>query len=124
MAESPRSRVLIVEDDEMLRGTLESVLSAAGFTVTAASNGREGLAALAEASYSFILSDVKMPQMDGLALLRAFKEKAYAGRFVIMTGYSEYTETAGAQSLGADALLQKPFRRSDLFRLMESLKLV
>ncbi len=83
-------RVLLVEDEEMVRAVAERALTRAGFDVTTASDGEEGLAAIANGgAFDLVLSDVVMPGMDGPAMARAIRKVSPDLPFLFMSGYAE-----------------------------------
>lgn len=83
-------KVLLVEDEDMVRAVAERALSRAGFTVTAASDGEEGLAAIANAGpFDLVLSDVVMPGMDGPTMVKALRKQHPDMPIVFMSGYAE-----------------------------------
>ena len=82
--------VLLVEDEDMVRAVAERALSRAGFTVTAASDGEEGLVAIANAGpFDLVLSDVVMPGMDGPTMVKALRKQQPDMPIVFMSGYAE-----------------------------------
>ena len=84
-------KVLLVEDEDMVRTVAERALTRAGYEVTACANGEEGLAAILEGSVSFdlVVSDVVMPGMDGPAMVRAIRKKLPKMPVLFMSGYAE-----------------------------------
>lgn len=86
--------VLLVEDEDMVRAVAERALSRAGFTVTSAADGEEGLAAFANsgansAPFDLVLSDVVMPGMDGPTMVKALRKVAPDMPIIFMSGYAE-----------------------------------
>ena len=108
MDSEPGVRVLLVEDDDDNRELMGEVLESAGYEVLSASSGREGLRALAERSVDVVVTDVGMPGMGGLEVARAAKEIAPTVPVVLVTGYAERADIAGARGREVDALLVKP----------------
>ncbi len=84
-------KLLLVEDEDMVRAVAERALARAGYTVTTASDGEEGLAAVANGSENFdlIVSDVVMPAMDGPAMARAIRKVRPKVPILFMSGYAE-----------------------------------
>jgi CheY-like chemotaxis protein len=101
-------RVLLVEDDDDNRELMSEVLQAAGYEVTTASCGAEGLRKLSETSVDVVVTDVGMPGMGGLEVARAVKEIAPTVPVVIVTGYAEREDIASARGREVDAVLVKP----------------
>ncbi|MBI1401962.1 MAG: response regulator [Porphyrobacter sp.] len=88
---SAGGKVLLVEDEDMVRAVAERALARAGYEVTACSGGEEGLAAIAEpgASFDLVVSDVVMPGMDGPAMVRAIRARHPQMPVLFMSGYAE-----------------------------------
>jgi CheY-like chemotaxis protein len=108
--------LLIVDDDEGLRETLFELFSGEGATVFTASNGEEALQISLVEKIDLILSDIKMPVMDGMDLLKSIGDSDHKIPFVwLMSGESELTEEA-AIALGAQGLLNKPFKLMDVLK--------
>lgn len=81
----PNTRILIVDDDDMLRGLMESILSFAGYGTECAADGEEALALLGVAEFDILLTDCKMPRLDGVGLTRALRA---AGNLIPIMMYS------------------------------------
>jgi len=97
-----------------------------GAQVYGASNGEEALVFLNEQCVDAILSDIRMPKMDGVTLLRSLKEKhkrdgTKLPPFFFLSGYSDLTE-GEAQQMGARALLNKPFRLEVIYQHLQSVR--
>ena len=116
--------VLIVDDDPSVRTTVSMLLRMEGFEVRAAADGRSGLEAALAAPPDAIVSDLNMPGMGGLALLRAVRQTASLAhiRVVLLTGMTD--QTVGLQEDGSapDAVLTKPFSRDQLLAALTALK--
>ena len=101
--------ILVVDDDESNRLTLERLLGREGFDVTYAPTGREALEALRARPVDLVLTDLKMPGMTGIDLLKAARTVDPDVEVVVMTAYSDADEHQRALDLGATAVLFKPF---------------
>jgi two-component system response regulator AtoC len=99
--------VLIIDDDARIRGALSSALEAS-YTVHAAATGEEGLARFEERVPDVVLLDVMLPQMSGIAVLRALKRMSAGLPVIMMTAYAEVQTAVQAIKLGATDYLQKP----------------
>jgi two-component system chemotaxis sensor kinase CheA len=110
------ARILVVDDTAVVRELERSILEEAGYRVRTAADGREALAALADAPADLVVTDVDMPNCDGLALTRAIRaEPALAGLPVlVVTSKASDADRRRAMEAGADAYLVK----SDLDRLI------
>lgn len=112
------ARILVVEDDEGIRRVLDVMLRQAGYEVIAAADGEEGLRALREGRFDLVLTDLALPKVSGLQVVRAAKHHA-SSRVVAMSAHWQYgTLLAEAERLGCDAVLGKPFDRAQLLRLV------
>jgi EAL domain-containing protein (putative c-di-GMP-specific phosphodiesterase class I)/CheY-like chemotaxis protein len=113
MVDSERTRdeessVLLVDDDPSILTVLQRALTAPGVQVTLASTGAEALARLAKGSFDLVLSDIQMPEMNGLKLLRAVREYDLDLPVVLMTGAPDIRGAAAAVEYGAFQYLIKP----------------
>ena len=104
---------LVVEDDAAVLDLVCVLLGQTGWRVDVASGGREGLARVRARRYDLIVSDVRMPGMTGLELLRHLKERDPEIQLVLMSAYSSVTDAVEAIQLGAADYVEKPidFRR-------------
>ena len=98
--------VLLVEDDQELSASLDLALKRLHYKVTKAPNGLKAKELLSHWDFDLILSDVKMPEMDGIELLEWFRSKSIVP-FIMMTAHAEVLETKSAYDLGANGFLQK-----------------
>ena len=117
------SRILVVDDDPESRDLLSEVLEANGYPqVEAVSDGLAAREALArDADCPIIIADLHMPNESGLDLLRNLRKQNAKHEIVLMSSFFSTTERKLAQDLGAYALLDKPFRLSQLLELVSQL---
>ena len=106
--------VLVVDDDESLRRVLEYNLAEEGYRVVTAPDGSAGLRAFQEGSIDLVLSDVRMPDMDGLELLTRLKAMHPELPVVMLTAHGTIDSAVEAMKLGAFDYLTKPFNRNQL----------
>ncbi len=100
--------ILIIDDDPLIRKTLSSHLSRQGFETRSAEDGETGLEAQAGHNPDLILLDVRLPDLDGLEVLRRIREKSPRAVVVIMTAYDDMKTTVEAVKSGAFEYLVKP----------------
>jgi two-component system response regulator PilR (NtrC family) len=110
----PKGRILVVDDEKSMREVLEIFLRNEGYTVSVAENGEQAAAALKEDIFDLIITDMKMPKMDGLDLLRTVKELNPDTIVVIVTAFGNTESAVEAMKLGAYDYIQKPFKMDDI----------
>jgi CheY-like chemotaxis protein len=108
------ANVLVVEDDELIRGIFVDIIKSKGYSVLEGTNGREALQILEEQPINIIVSDMKMPVMDGLQLLREVKSKHPEIPVVVITGFDNVYTEQQVMAAGADAYVTKPFKVEDV----------
>ena len=108
------SNLLIVDDEQGIRQLLTVVFERAGHHVRVADGGRHALDALRSGTIDLLVSDVKMPDMNGIELLRAARELAPDLAVVMMTAFATVDTAREAFKLGADDFIQKPFDVEEL----------
>jgi CheY-like chemotaxis protein len=111
------SRILVIDDDDLVRNTLVRMLERAGFDVAAAKNGREGLARFHSEPPDLIVTDVIMPELDGIETIMALRQESPGIPIIAVSGGGkthamQFLDVA--HKLGADIILPKPFRQADL----------
>ncbi len=116
-----RPKVLVVEDDADIRNLLQIFLREKGFQVKVADCGPAALELLNEEPIDLILSDVRMPGMSGLELLRELKERDPEIQLVLMSAYSSVTDAVEAIQLGAADYVEKPIDFRRLERVLQTL---
>jgi len=106
--------VLIVDDDKELRETLREVLSDEAAEVEIASNGKEAIEELRKRSYDVVVTDIKMPEMDGIQLLDKIKKLSPQTYVIIITGYASLETAIEAIRKGAYDYITKPFHLEEI----------
>lgn len=108
--------LLIVEDDESVRSFTARALEAAGHAVETAEDGAQGMERIEEAAgnYDLVLSDIRMPVMDGIEMARAAAERFPHLRILLMTGYAEQRERAAELEGSILGVVNKPFTLAEI----------
>lgn len=106
-------RVLVADDDNSIRTLIAEVLGDDGFDVTTAANGDEAWQKFEKASYEIVLTDIRMPLLDGLQLLQKIRTKSPMTRVLILTSFASVASSVQALKDGAFDYLIKPFESLD-----------
>ncbi|MDF2924055.1 MAG: hypothetical protein K0R57_2969 [Paenibacillaceae bacterium] len=115
-------KVLLVDDEPAITEGLASLINwdAYGFTVAhRANNGLAGLDAVIAAQPDLVVTDIRMPEMDGLEMIKALKQAGAACHFIILSGYSEFEYAKQAMRLGVRHYVLKPVEESELESCLE-----
>jgi len=104
-----KGRILVVDDGDIVRTSCSRTLSPEGYEVKLAKNGSEGLKMAREDKFDLVLTDLKMPDMDGIEVLRIIKEQWPETEVIIVTGYQTVDTAVKAIKLGAYDYIEKPF---------------
>ena len=113
------ARILVVDDKESFRFITKGYLSDAGYEVTCAINAEEALQELAGIPYDLVVSDLVMPDIDGLELLRRARKLWTQLPFIMVTAYSSVESAVAAMKEGANDYLGKPLHRDELLLVVE-----
>ena len=111
--------VLFVDDEPLLRESIGAWLAAKAGRALCAQHGAEALEILGTNKIDLLLTDVRMPVMDGIALIKKIAEAEPKPRVILVTGYNDLTPPE-AYKLGVDAIVEKPIDREELLRVMQS----
>lgn len=109
-----KPNILIVDDDEMMCSTLSDVLKKMSYEVTSVQNGRDVLYPLQEKIFDLILLDVRLPDMNGLEVLKQIREIDSDPFVIVMTAYAEVQTAVAAMKAGAYDYINKPFEIDEL----------
>jgi DNA-binding NtrC family response regulator len=108
--------VLVVDDDNLIRSFIKSLLDDEGYDTQLAKNGFEGLSLLRQRDFDLVVTDLKMADMDGLELIKLGKGVRPESRWIVITAYGSIDNAVEAMKLGASDYLTKPFRSPEEFR--------
>lgn len=109
-----QGKVLIVDDDHLMREFLDETLRRADYAVDLACTGDEALEKIKSTEYDVILSDIRMPKMSGMELLKAVRENSPQSKIMLMTAYGTIENAVEAMKLGAFDYVTKPFSADDI----------
>jgi len=113
-------KILLIDDDDIFLTTVKRVLKKMDFEVTTASSGIEALEIVKNETFDVIISDVRMPQLDGIQTLNKIKTENPDSRAIIITGYASDTAPIQAIKLGADDYIKKPFQMDEFINSVRS----
>jgi DNA-binding NtrC family response regulator len=113
------ARILVVDDDENIRNTMKTILEDEGYEVDLASTGNEAIKRTEEAAYNIALLDIRLPDMEGVELLKLMKDGIPRTRKIMVTGYPSMQNAVTALNNSADAYLIKPV---DIEKLLTMVK--
>ena len=111
--------VLIVEDKESMAAMLKETLESGGYKVISAYDGLQGINSLREGKIDLVLTDLKLPQKDGIEVLMASKEENPFRPVIIMTAYGSVETAVEAMKRGAADFITKPFDTDHLLMLIK-----
>lgn len=114
-------RILIVDDEENTRIGLTKLLTQEGFEVDSAANGTDALALMSQRKVSLVISDINMPEMNGLNFLRELSRKYPSTSVIMITAYGGVESYLEAMNLGAFEYLHKPVRLDELKSVMKKI---
>jgi two-component system response regulator AtoC len=106
--------ILIIDDEENMRHMLSKMLQRSGYSVQNAADGQEGLAKLESGAFDFILCDIKMPIMDGMAFLKQYSQTMHTSTVIMMSAYGTIDLAVEAMQLGAYDFISKPFKKDEV----------
>lgn len=117
-------RILVVEDEPVIRELVRSMLTDEGVEVECASNGAEGLKLARTSKFDLILLDVVLPLMDGITVCRLLKADASTASVPLhmLTAKAKKSDVEAATRAGANGYIHKPFRGAELLDLVASLR--
>jgi DNA-binding response OmpR family regulator len=120
--EGDKKTILIVEDEFHIRDIIKIVLEMEGFSIVEASNGREALEILADTNPDLIITDIMMPEMDGIQFYLTLKESEATSSIpvFVLTVKSQFEDVKYAALLGMDEYMTKPFDPRDLIDKVRS----
>ena len=119
-----KKRILAVDDDGLVRRSLEILLQEAGYDPTVASGGQEALGFLVQRHFDLLITDIRMPGMDGLQVIRAVRDYCLEKKRqpipeIVLTAYNDEAVKQSAVRLGVKEFLLKPFKIDEFLKVLE-----
>jgi DNA-binding response OmpR family regulator len=113
--------ILIIDDDRQMRRLLRRILTGAGHTVREAGNGRDGVALFEQQRPALVITDIVMPDMEGIETILNMRRDNPTLPIIAMSGGSDPLYLRAASSLGATGTLNKPFQPRSLLELVDAM---
>jgi len=105
----PKARILVVDDEEIVRISCERILGPLGYSVDTTPDGLKALELMGRSKYDLVLTDLKMPHMDGMEVMAEIRKREPDAKVIIVTGYSTIEVAVKAIKMGAYNYIEKPF---------------
>lgn len=115
-----KGMIYVIDDDDAMRDSLNFLLDSSGYSVTLFDDAQRFLEALPDLAFGCIVSDVRMPGIDGIELLKRMKAQHSPFPILIMTGHGDVPLAVEAMKLGAVDFLEKPFEDDRLIAMIET----
>lgn len=110
----PLARILAVDDEPVVLDSFRKILVVAGYAIDTVESGREALGLVQKNKYDFVFTDLKMPEMDGLDVVKGVKHFSLETDVIVITGYATIESAVNAMKFGAMDYVQKPFTEDEL----------
>lgn len=107
-------KILVIDDEEIVRRSCSRTLSPLGYDVSLTQSSLDGLKMIDNEEFDLVLTDIKMPDMDGIEVLKQVREKFPEMKVIIMTGYQTVENAVKSVQLGAFDYIEKPFSPDEL----------
>lgn len=119
------TRILLIDDDDLLRDAIGDLLESEGYDVTVAEDGNRGLESFQAVRPEIVITDIMMPDRDGIETIVALSKESPSPRIIAISGGGGQLDSLSylkmAEQLGADRVLEKPFRAKVLLETIETL---
>lgn len=113
------NKIMVVDDEKMIRDLLKKILTNNGYKIITAKDGVDALQKLKTEEASLMISDIKMPRMNGFELLRHVKKNYPKMNIIMMTAYGDTYTVKNALTMGANEYITKPFRSQEISLIVE-----
>ena len=107
-------RIIVVDDEALIRWSLKEALTADGFEVSAASDGQEALVLAMKKEVDLVVTDLRMANMDGMQFIECLQTIRSGAKIIVLTAYGSEENRSRAAQLGVDAFFSKPFDMAEL----------
>jgi CheY-like chemotaxis protein len=111
---NPHARILAVDDEAVILDSFRKILVVAGYAIETVESGREALGLVQQHKYDFVFTDLKMPEMDGLDVVKGVKHFSPETDVIVITGFATIESAVDAMKFGAMDYVQKPFTEDEL----------
>lgn len=115
-----KNKVLVIDDEQIVLDSVSKILSDAGYEVDVSISGREGLDQAIHKDYDIVLTDILMPDIGGMRVLKDLKRSKPSLPVIIITGYATVRSATQAIKLGAADYIEKPFNPEELLKALSS----
>ena len=112
-------KILVIDDETIIRDLLKEFLSDLGFQVLLAEDGKKGIQLGSDCNIKLALVDLKLPDLEGIQVVKKIREKNPRLRFILLTGYPTPQARKQAEQLGTSGFLTKPFKLPELQSLIQ-----
>lgn len=124
MTSDSNNKILIVDDDDMMRMYIKTLLTQNGYDISEAANGKDGLRAFRDITPDLVITDIIMPEMEGITFIKSLREHNNYIPIIAMTGnvhgrMEEYLDISS--KLGADEILRKPIKADEFLEAIKRL---
>jgi DNA-binding NtrC family response regulator len=112
-------KIMVIDDDQIILDSVKKILTSRDFEVHTSLSPKEGLKQVLKEEFSLVLSDIRMPEIGGMKVLREIKKEKPGLPVIIITGYSSVDTAVQSMKLGAADYVEKPFSPDDLLSRIE-----
>ncbi|MBI5118431.1 response regulator [Candidatus Poribacteria bacterium] len=114
---SEKQSILLVDDDQEFRKAMKKMFEKSGYDVTVAADGREALETLSKSVFDLIISDLRMPNLNGMELMEAIKKEKLDVPVIFITAYGEVESYMDLMNLGAFEYINKPVKGQEILNV-------
>jgi CheY-like chemotaxis protein len=114
-----RARVLVIDDEALMRKLVRKILIKEGYSVTTASGPPEALQKLSQSNFDIVITDLRMPEVDGFSFVAQLRELHAATNLIVMTGFGDAETADQVRAHGADEYITKPFNEREIQVIVE-----